>query len=294
MANIKRANTSGVTKSGVAIADVPDTPTIGSATAGIESATVTYTAATTGGTGSTFTATSTPGSVTGTGSSPITVAGLTAETSYTFTVRASNSTGNSPFSSASNSVTPTIETSFESISTVTVGSGGTASISFTSIPSTYKHLQMRGILQSNYSPYGVDDAYLTFNGDSSAVYSWHEVQGNGSSAYAAGGSSATSINWGLGSAVGTITGNGSDGGTYAASITDILDYSNQNKFKTLRTLSGNDFNGVGYAGQAPGRITLNSGLWQNSADAINSITVLCGGGRSFTEYSQLALYGIKG
>ena len=279
---------------GKAVVDIPGIPTIGTATAGGESATVEFTANVRGGAATTFTALSNPGSITGTGSSsPVTVEGLTVDTAYTFTVRGSNATGNGEYSAASNSVTPFVSTAFESIQTVTVGSGGQSSITFSSIPSTYKHLQMRGILQSNYSPFGVDDAYLTFNGDSSAVYSWHEVQGNGSSAYAAAGSSATSINWGLGSAVGTITGNQSDGGTYAASITDILDYSNQNKFKTLRTISGNDFNGTGYNDQAPGRITLNSGLWQNSA-AINSITVLCGGGRSFTQYSQLALYGIRG
>lgn len=90
------------------IADVPDAPTIGTATAGTGSATVTYTAAATGGAVTTFTATSTPGSVTGTGASPITVSGLTSGTAYTFTVSGANSTGTSPASAASNSVTPPV------------------------------------------------------------------------------------------------------------------------------------------------------------------------------------------
>ncbi len=106
MANIKRANTSGITKTGTAIPDVPDAPTIGTATAGNASATVTYTAAATGGAVTTFTATSTPGSLTGTGSSPITVSGLTNGTAYTFTVKGTNSTATGPESAASNSVTP--------------------------------------------------------------------------------------------------------------------------------------------------------------------------------------------
>jgi len=106
MANIKRANTSGITKTGTAISDVPDAPTIGTATAGAGSATVTYTAAATGGTVVTFTATSSPGSLTGTGASPITVSGLTNGTAYTFTITGTNTTATGAASAASNSVTP--------------------------------------------------------------------------------------------------------------------------------------------------------------------------------------------
>ena len=85
----------------------PGAPTIGTATAGVGSATVTYTAPTNLGAGTvTYTATSSPGGLTGTGASPITVSGLTALTSYTFTVTASTPGGTSAASAASNSVTP--------------------------------------------------------------------------------------------------------------------------------------------------------------------------------------------
>mgnify|MGYP003872040983 CR=1 FL=1 len=85
----------------------PQAPTIGAATAGNASATVAYTAGATGGSAiTTFTATSSPGGLTGTGSSPITVSGLTNGTAYTFTVTATNSNGTSSASAASNSVTP--------------------------------------------------------------------------------------------------------------------------------------------------------------------------------------------
>lgn len=85
----------------------PNVPTIGTATAGDASASVVFTPSGSGATATGFTATSTPGSLTGTGSSsPISVSGLTNGTAYTFTVHATNATGSSAESSASNSVTP--------------------------------------------------------------------------------------------------------------------------------------------------------------------------------------------
>lgn len=87
----------------------PGAPTIGTATAGVASATVAYTAPTDLGAGTvTYTATSSPGSLTGTGASPITVSGLTNGTAYTFTVTASTPGGTGPASAASNSVTPAL------------------------------------------------------------------------------------------------------------------------------------------------------------------------------------------
>jgi hypothetical protein len=87
---------------------VPDAPSIGTATAGNTTASVPFTPNGNGGSPILdFTATSTPGSITGTGaSSPVTVNGLTNGQSYTFTVHARNAIGNSAESGSSNSVTP--------------------------------------------------------------------------------------------------------------------------------------------------------------------------------------------
>ena len=96
---------------------VPNAPTIGTATAtGQTTATVAYTGSTDNGgaTITSYTATSSPGGLTGSlstsGSGTITVTGLSPSTSYTFTVYATNSAGNSAASSASNSVTTTAAT----------------------------------------------------------------------------------------------------------------------------------------------------------------------------------------
>ena len=88
----------------------PGAPTIGTATAGNDSASVTFTAPASDG-GSPITdytvTTHAPGGLTGTGTtSPITVTGLTNGTSYTFTVTATNVVGTGASSNASNSVTP--------------------------------------------------------------------------------------------------------------------------------------------------------------------------------------------
>jgi hypothetical protein len=90
---------------------VPNAPTIGTATAGAGSASVTFTApSNVGGSAITgYTVISSPGSILGTGaSSPITVSGLTNGTAYTFTVVATNAYGSGPASAASNSVTPAV------------------------------------------------------------------------------------------------------------------------------------------------------------------------------------------
>ena len=92
----------------ITITTVPQAPTIGTASAGNASASVTFTANNNGGkVVSTFIAVSSPGGLTGSGGSPITISSLTNSTAYTFTVSAINANGASLSSSSSNSATPT-------------------------------------------------------------------------------------------------------------------------------------------------------------------------------------------
>jgi hypothetical protein len=67
---------------------------------------------------------------------------------------------------------------FQSIATVSVGSGGAANVEFTSIPATYTHLQLRWIAKTDRV--NTDDVVnMTFNSDTGANYSWHYIRGNG-------------------------------------------------------------------------------------------------------------------
>ena len=264
------------------VVDIPTVPTIGTATAGGELATVEFTAATKGGPISTYTALSSPGSVTATGSSsPLTVTGLTAGTAYTFTVRGNNATGAGEYSFASNSITPTVATSYESIATVTLGSAQ-ATIEFTSIPSTFKHLQVRFIARNSGSNVNGYQA-LQYNNDTTNgnYYFYHYLEGDGSSATAgAGGTNALSL-------AGRSAGANATANNFGVGVIDILDYANTNKNKVHRVLTGTDNNGSGL-------VELSSGQWYSNS-AITSIKFLAGaGGYNFASGTQFALYGIKG
>lgn len=168
--------------------------------------------------------------------------------------------------------------SFESIATVNVGSGGSSSITFSSIPSTYTHLQIRGVLRSNVNSSGGEYYLMRFNGDNGASnYFYYYLGGNGTTAYTGGGETGSI----LASQAATYAQNS----IFGANIIDILDYTNTNIYKSARIMCGYDLNGSGVAG-------MDFGTWK-STSAITSITILPGSGTAWTQYSRLALYGIK-
>ncbi len=163
---------------------------------------------------------------------------------------------------------------YESISTVTVGSGGASSISFSSIPSTYQHLQIRFVSKLSAG----DDVIMRFNGDTANNYWNHILYGNATLAIAGvpfgGAYSAIALYY-----TGSTT-------AVAGGIIDLLDYTSTAKNKTIRFLGGYDDN-------SNGNIDLASGSWSPTPAAITSITMKPVSA-NFAEYSQFALYGIKG
>jgi hypothetical protein len=164
--------------------------------------------------------------------------------------------------------------SFESIATVT-GTGSSATLTLSSIPSTYKHLQLRFVGALSTSSTG----RISFNSDTTYTnYRTHYLE-NYSSAVGAGTYQSATY---PGVALGVNTGFVSP----FSMVIDLLDYANTSKNKTLRSINGVDVNGPG------GAITLTSGLWL-STSAINSITLTATSG-FWSTASIIALYGIKG
>jgi len=168
---------------------------------------------------------------------------------------------------------------FELIST-TVLSSSASSVAFTSIPATYKHLQIRAAVRSDRA-LGIDTLTLRFNSDSGSNYWTHGMYGNGSSVSPLALGANTSIY------AGRTTDSLNTANAFAPNIIDILDYVSANKNKTIRCLFGADTVGS-YPWQG-----LHSGLW-NSTAAITRIDVLPITGPNFVSGSRFSLYGIKG
>ena len=175
--------------------------------------------------------------------------------------------------------TPTapVTNSYESIATY---SGGSTSVTLSSIPSTYKHLQLRVFAKDSNGGGTGNVMQIRLNSDTGSNYAYHDIEANGSSVSAYGISTQTII---YGS---VIASNGSGASVYGTQIIDLLDYANTNKTKTLRIMGAYDNNGSG-------EIRYGSGLW-NSTSAVTSITLTLNGGDTFSSGSQFSLYGIKG
>jgi hypothetical protein len=168
----------------------------------------------------------------------------------------------------------------EPIATTLVGSGGSSNITFNDIPQGYKHLQIRALTRTTQSATGTNYWYIFCNGDTATNYSYHFLTGDGSSASAQAQANSGSLIGGQAPRDSQLA------SSYSADIVDILDYNNTNKYKTIRVLTGVEYNA------SPSYIRLISGNWR-SFDAITSLTITPEAS-NFKQYSRFSLYGIKG
>jgi hypothetical protein len=168
-------------------------------------------------------------------------------------------------------------TAYESIATAT-GTGSSGTISFTSIPSTYTHLQIRGIMRTDEPGATETNCYIQVNGVTSSSYAYHWLRGNGTAAAAAGAATQT-ITF-----PGNATGAAATASVMGVLIADVLDYASTTKNKTLRYFTGFDRNGAG-------EVYISSGLY-NATTAITSIQIKTAS-NNWTTATTFALYGIK-
>jgi len=255
---------------GVTATTKPQTPTISVVASSSTTATVSITSAS-GGETATYSISTSPVTTTQTTqSSSYLFTGLTELTSYVFTVTAANTNGTSAASNSVSITTPSADTgAMFPIGMVQVGSGGQSTVSFTSIPATYKHLQIRITAVASTA----DDIAMKVN--STVGLKTHWLRGNGTTA-------ASIVNnpwspYGL-----YISENGATPTNPTPIIVDLLDYTATNKNKVIKILGGRDENGSGRVWHA--------GALFDDLTAVSSITFTC----SFGQYSSIALYGIKG
>lgn len=161
---------------------------------------------------------------------------------------------------------------YELIST-TILSSTSASITFSSIPNTYRHLQIRTVTNAGSG----SSAQLKLN-NSSGPFTDHSVEANGISV---GSSASVNSNAYINAMVPGVSSN-----VFGPGITDILDYNSTVKYPVVRLLSGKSNDG------SSDLIRLTSGFNPNSLTPVTSLVI--GHPNSFNAGSRFSLYGIKG
>ena len=161
------------------------------------------------------------------------------------------------------------------IASNTVGSGGASSINFASIPQTYTDLCVKVSARGNQSAV-YTTAFMTFNGDTSASYSYLNLQGTGSAVNSGVASSQTYEQ------IINATGTTATANTFNSTDIYIPNYTGS----TYKSASSDD---ALETNATTAYLTLNAGLFSKT-NAITSLTISA---TSFVQYSTFYLYGIK-
>ena len=157
----------------------------------------------------------------------------------------------------------------------------TTSITFASIPQTYKHFQVRYAARGSRAA-ATDFLGIYFNADTATNYWYHYLSGNGS---------AVSETYIVGAEanirLGDIPAANNDANVFGSGVIDVANYASTSIYKTTKALNG-------YLGQNGGtsNIGLRSGFWLNTAAVTSATFVALNAG--FLSGSRFSLYGIKG
>jgi len=159
----------------------------------------------------------------------------------------------------------------------------TATVTFSSLPQTYEHLQIRVSGRHTSSGGGGSSIYIRFNGDTTG-YETHTMQGyNGNNT-----NTDRYADQGYVYAGGRITGPLTPKATnYGASVIDILDYRNTNKNTSITYIQG--MNAV--VGTDPNRVVFGEALWGSTAEitTLHFYTI----GTGFSRGSSITVYGLN-
>jgi hypothetical protein len=176
-----------------------------------------------------------------------------------------------------------VKGSYESIATATVGAGSSSTIQFSSIPNTYKHLQLRGVVRGTNAANQMTGG-IRFNNDTGNNYKAHVMIGKGAapSSYATGPADFNEFY--------EIPAANQASGIFGSFVIDIPDYASTSKYKTLKNFYGVDNQNT----NATQTISLFTGVWLNT-NAITDITFMVQNAvGNYAQFSTISLYGIKG
>lgn len=167
---------------------------------------------------------------------------------------------------------------YELISTA-ITSGGQTTITFSVIPQTYKHLELRVSARgANSGATDAGNSAIRINSTTANLAYQHYLYGNNTANATYGQASSSMV---------FTPASGAGAGIYSGHTMTINDYTSTTKTKTIRSVGGfMDTNSSGF-------VSLN-GFIYNATTAVTSITFINTTAFGYAADSRFSLYGIKG
>jgi hypothetical protein len=155
------------------------------------------------------------------------------------------------------------------------GTGSSGTITFSSIPQDYKHLQVRYTAKTTTTTIAI---YIRFNFNSASSYSYHRLRGAAATVSSDAAPNVSSME------MFNAVENGETANAFNAGIIDILDYSSSTKNTTIRALYGGRL--------TTSTIALFSGLFFVT-NSVTSMQLFLPSG-NYNSATRFSLYGIRG